>query len=77
MNVLPIYKVRLQTHIYKVIRLVHLLSTLAAAAHKALLQIIFMHAELLHPAQQLIALLRRNRQGERKGCRFNRFPPHR
>ena len=57
----------------RIIRLVHLLPALAAAAHKALLQIIFMHAELLHAAQQLIALLGRNRQGERKGYLLTDF----
>ena len=48
MNVLLIYKVRLQTYIYKVIRLVDFLASLAAAAHKLLLQVIPMHTQALH-----------------------------
>ena len=61
MNVLLIYKVRLQTYIYKVIRLVHLLPTLAATAHKFLLQIILMHPEALHHFLEFLQFFRRYR----------------
>ena len=64
MNVLPIYKVRLQTHIYKVIRLVHLLATFAAAAHKGFGEVILPHPQQLHALPQFGKLLWRHRHGQ-------------
>ena len=57
MNVLLIYKVRLQTHIYKVIRLIDLLAALAAAAHKFFLQVIPVHPKALHHFLKLLQFL--------------------
>ena len=54
MNVLLIYKVRLQTYIYKVVRFVDLLTSLPAAAHKLLLQVIFVYPKALHHVLQLL-----------------------
>ena len=61
MNVLLIYKVRLQTYIYKVVRLVHLLAALATATHEGLLQITLKHPERFHALEEFIAFLGRYR----------------
>lgn len=47
-----------------IIRLVHLLPALAAAAHEGLVEVTLIHPEHLHALEKLAAFLRRNRHGK-------------